>query len=177
MSVANAEPRGRPWLWPTIIIGALSLHVVALIVVAFIATRDPSFAVEPNHYQKALAWDGSAARLRASQQLGWTVSLQADTTADELGRRRLVCHIVNKDGTAVVGADVQALIFHHARAADRVQVSLSPEKDGTYAALVPMKRAGLWECRVAVRRGDALFSTVVMQEVGEEAGSGVLRTR
>ena len=177
MSVANAEPRGRPWLWPTIIIGALSVHVLALVVVAFIATRDPSFAVEPNHYQKALAWDGSAARLRASQQLGWTVSLQADTTADELGRRRLVCHIADKDGIAVVGADVQALIFHHARAADRVQVSLSPEKDGTYAALVPMKRAGLWECRVAVRRGDALFSTVVMQEVGEEAGSGVLRTR
>ena len=163
---AEARPVGRSWLWPTIIISALSLHLMALIVVAFVATRDPSFAVEPNHYQKALAWDGSAARLRASQQLGWTVSLQTDRGADELGRRRLACRIVDKDGIDVVGADVQLLMFHHARAADRVHVSLSPEKDGTYAALVPMKRAGLWECRIAARRGDALFNTVVMQEVG-----------
>lgn len=157
---------GRSWLWPTVVIGVLALHAVALVVVVFIATRDPSFAVEPNHYQKALAWDGSAARLRASQQLGWTASIQTDQASDELGRRRLTCRIVDKDGIAVVGATVRLVMFHHARAADRLEVSLSPEKDGTYAAVVPMKRKGLWECRVAARRGDSLFSTVVMQEVG-----------
>ncbi len=156
----------RHWVWPTAIIAVLSLHALGLIVVVFIATRDPSFAVEPNHYQKALAWDGAAARLRASQQLGWSVSIQTDTTADELGRRRLSCRIVNKDGVAVVGATVQLLMFHHARAADRLEVSLNPEKDGTYAALVPMKRKGLWECRIAARRGDSLYNAVLMQEVG-----------
>ena len=163
---AAAPAVSRSWLWPTIIIGVLSLHALALVVFVFIATRDPSFAVEPNHYQKALAWDGSAARLRASQQLGWTVSIQTDEAADELGRRRLTCRIRDKDGIAVVGANVQLIMFHHARAADRLQVSLSPEKDGSYATLVPMKRKGLWECRVTARRGDALFNAVVMQEVG-----------
>jgi nitrogen fixation protein FixH len=172
VSITEASASGRPWVWPTIIVSALALHAAALLVVVFIATRDPSFAVEPNHYQKSLGWDGSAARLRASRQLGWTVSLQTDPHADELGRRRLSCRIVDKNGVAVVGADVQLLFFHHARAADRVQVSMNPEPDGTYAALVPMKRAGLWECRIAVRRGATLFNTTVMHEVGGTGSSG-----
>lgn len=159
----------RNWFWPTAIIAVLSLHALALIVVAFIATRDPSFAVEPNHYQKALAWDGTAARLRASQQLGWSVTIQVYTIADALGRRRVACRIVDRYGVAVVGATVQILLFHHARAADRLQVSLSPETDGTYAAQVPMKRPGLWEIRVAARRDDSLYNTVVMQEVGGDS--------
>ena len=114
-----------------------------------------------------MGWDGTAARLRASQQLGWTASLQVEP-ADILGRRRLVRHIIDKDGVAVVGANVQLLMFHHARAADRVEVSLNPEKDGTYSALVPMKRAGLWECRIAARRGDALFKSVILQDVANQ---------
>ena len=167
MSATSAQTAvaGRPWLWPTIIILGLSIHVIGLVLVVLIATRDPSFAVEPNSYQKALGWDASAARLRASQQLGWTATLQADQNADILGRRRLVCRIVDKDGVAVVGANVRLLMFHHARAADRVEVNLNPEKDGTYSAFLPMKRAGLWECRVAARRGDALYNAVIMQEV------------
>ena len=76
-----------------------------------------------------------------------------------------MCHSINKDRLAVVGANVQLLMFHHARAAVRVEVSLRPEKDGTYRALVPMKRAGLWECRIAARRGDGLFKAVIMQHV------------
>ena len=163
----ESQPGKRAWLWPAIIIGGLAFHVLAMVIVVLIATRDPSFAVEPNHYQKALGWDGAAARLRASQQLGWTASLEVEP-ADVLGRRRLVCHIIDKDGVAVVGANVQLLMFHHARAADRVEVSLNPEKDGTYSALVPMKRAGLWECRIAARRGDALFKSVILQDVANQ---------
>jgi nitrogen fixation protein FixH len=166
MSVRSTEAHSHAWLWPAVIVGALTLHVMALLVVVFVATRDPSFAVEPNHYQKALAWDSSAARLRASKLLGWRVSLKADTAPDMLGRRRLVCRILDKDGIVVVGATVQLLIFHHARAADRVQVSLSPEQDGSYAAQVPMKHTGLWEFRLAARRGDALFNMVIVQQVG-----------
>jgi nitrogen fixation protein FixH len=139
--------------------------VIGLILVVLIATRDPSFAVEPNSYKKALGWDASAARLRASQQLGWTASLQVEPNADITGQRRVVCRITDKNGVAVVGASVQLLAFHHARAADRVQVSLKPEQDGSYSVKLPMKRAGLWECRIMAKRGDELFSTVVMQEV------------
>ena len=44
----QAAITGRPWLWPAIIIGVLSVHVIGLVLVVLIATRDPSFAVEPN---------------------------------------------------------------------------------------------------------------------------------
>ncbi len=167
---ALAAPKARPWLWPTIIIGGLAVHVIGLVLVVLIATRDPSFAVEPNSYQKALGWDASAARLRASQQLGWTASLQVEPNADIRGQRRLACRITDRDGIAVVGASVQLLMFHHARAADRVQVSLKPEQDGSYSATVSMKRAGLWEVRITAKRGDALFGSVVMQEIAANKG-------
>ncbi len=163
---ATAPTVGRSWLWPTVIIGVLALHSVALVVVVFIATRDPSFAVEPNHYQKALAWDGSAARLRASQQLGWTVSIQTDSIVDELGQRRLDLPHPRQGRHRGGWRQCALIIFHHARAADRLEVSLSPEKDGSYVALAPMKRKGLWECRITARRGDSLFNGVVMQDVG-----------
>jgi len=167
MSTANAEaaPKGRAWLWPALIVAGLALHVTTLVIVVLIATRDPSFAVEPNHYQKALRWDATAARLRESHQLGWAASLQLDPVSDVMGRRHLVCRIRDKNGVNVVGAIVHLVIFHHARAADRVHVTLDPEQDGTYTATVPMKRPGLWECRVDARRGDDVFDTVVMQDV------------
>jgi nitrogen fixation protein FixH len=143
----------------------LAVHATALVIVVFVATRDPSFAVEPSHYQKSLDWDVSAARLRDSQQLGWSVSIQTDTIYDALGRRHLSCRILDKDGVAVVGATVQLLLFHHARAADRQQVSLSPEKDASYGAWIPMKRAGLWECRITAKRGDSIFTSTDLHEV------------
>ena len=66
----------------------------------------------------------------------------------------------------VAAATVRLEVFHHARAADRVQVSLEPEENGTYIADVPMKRAGTWEFRIAARRSDDFFSNVVTQQVG-----------
>ena len=157
---------GRAWFWPIAIISLLSVHAIAMIVVVFIATRDPSFAVEPNSYRKALAWDNSQARRRASDQLGWSASIQTSDRPNELGRRRITCRLTDKDGVPVAAATVRLEVFHHARAADRVQVSLMPEENGTYLADVPMKRAGTWEFRIAARRGNESFSTVATQQVG-----------
>jgi nitrogen fixation protein FixH len=161
-----AQASGRAWFWPIAIIVLLSVHATAMLVVVFIATRDPSFAVEPNSYKRAVAWDSSQARRRASDQLGWSASIQTSDRVDLLGRRRITCRITDKDGVPVAAATVTLEVFHHARAADRVQVGLSPEENGTYSAELPMKRAGTWEFRIAARRGGELFTSVVTQQVG-----------
>jgi nitrogen fixation protein FixH len=160
------QTKGRAWFWPVAIITLLCVHALAMIVVVFIATRDPSFSVEPNSYKKAIAWDMSQARRRASDQLGWSASIQTSDSADMLGRRRITCRITDKDGVPVAAATVRLEVFHHARAADRVQVSLNPEANGTYSAELPMKRAGTWEFRIAARRGSETFTTALTQRVG-----------
>ena len=167
MQVNNtgSAPGRRSWLWPGAIIGLLCVHAVGMVVVVFIATRDPSFAVEPNSYRKAVAWDSSRARVQASAQLGWTASVKAQRDVDPLGRRRVTCELKDKQGLPVAAATVRLEVFHHARAADRQQVTLSPEDHGVYSAWVPMKRTGTWEIRVSARRGGELFSTVLTEDV------------
>jgi nitrogen fixation protein FixH len=157
--------RRRSWLWPGGIIALLCLHAVGMLVVVFIATRDPSFSVEPNSYRKAVAWDTSRARSQASETLGWTAAIKTQRAVDPLGRRRVTCELKDKQGLPVAAATVRLEIFHHARAADRQQVTLNPEDHGVYSALVPMKRTGTWEIRVNARRGDEVYSTVFTENV------------
>ena len=52
--------------WAIAIVGLIALHAAGMLAVILIATRNPSFSVEPDHYQKALAWDRLAARQQAS---------------------------------------------------------------------------------------------------------------
>lgn len=161
-----AQPKvARPWLWPTAIIAILSAHAIAMGAVVFVATRDPSFAVEPNAYKKALAWDNAQARRRASEELGWTARVQTGVNLDVQGKRRVAIRLTDKAGVPVMAASVQLEVFSHSRATERTQLNLMGEEGGVYAADVPMRRAGTWEFRIAARRGDSSFSTVVTQPV------------
>ena len=47
---------------------------VVLVLFAVVASRDPSFAVEPDYYRKSLEWDATAAQARASKPLPTQVS-------------------------------------------------------------------------------------------------------
>ena len=162
---SGSAPGRSSWLWPGGIIALLCLHTVGMLLVVFIATRDPSFSVEPNSYRKAVAWDSSRARLQASEQLGWTASIKAQRNVDPLGRRRVTCELKDKQGLPVVAATVKLEVFHHARAAERQHVTLTPENHGVYSALIAMKRTGTWEIRVSAQRGDELYSTVITEDV------------
>lgn len=153
------------WRWPAAIITLLCLHAAAMVAVIVVATRDPSFAVEPNSYDKAVAWDSSHARRHASEQLGWAARIVTEGAADDLGRRLVRCELKDKNGVPVAAATVNVELFHHARAADRVQATLNPEPHGVYSAWVPMKRTGTWEVRVSARRGQEMFSSTITHDV------------
>jgi nitrogen fixation protein FixH len=164
---ATSAPRS--WLWPAGIVALLSLHMLAMGVVVFIATRDPSFSVEPQAYKKAVAWDQSRAQHAASVRLGWSAKLQISGVADHLGRRRVTCRLTDERGIAVMAAEVKLEAFHHARASERLHVTMNPEPDGNYTVELPLRRAGNWEFRIAARRGTEQYDTVVTQVVGAGA--------
>lgn len=168
MQVQNTSTEANPrtWLWPAGIVGLLAIHMLAMGVVVFVATRDPSFAVEPQAYKKAVAWDSSQAQRQASERLGWTAQIQTSESLDMLGRRRVTCHLVDANRIPVMAATVKLEAFHHARATERFHVTLNPQGDSSYSAELPMRRAGTWEFRISALRGAEAFTFVTTHQVG-----------
>ena len=161
-----SETAGKARRWPVVIVSILCLHAAGMVGVILVATRDPSFAVEPNHYQKALAWDAFAARAHASQALGWKASARSEGTADANGTRELDLRIVDRDGQAVTGATTAVLAFPHARGEQRSRIDLRESSPGNYRARAPMGREGIWELRLSARRGSDFFATTILHTVG-----------
>lgn len=164
-SVPSAEP-SRAWRWPAGILALLFCHMIAMGVVVFVATRDPSFAVEPQAYKRAVAWDSARAEQRASDQLGWSTSIQVSAVMDPIGRRRVTCRLIGGNRLAVRAAVVTLEAFHHARAAERIHAPLEPAADGTYQADLPIRRAGVWEFRVTAQRDADKYFSVSTATVG-----------
>ena len=152
----------RSLRWPIAIVGIIGLHAAAMVAVIAIATGNPSFSVEPDHYQKALGWDRLAARKQASDLLGWITEVTTDAQLDGARTRRLACRIVDREGKPVTGATVAILAFPHARGEERIRMDLREAEAGVYAVRAPMVRAGLWELRLSALRGPDLFTSTLM---------------
>jgi len=156
----------RSLRWPIAIVGLIALHAAGMLTVIAIATRNPSFSVEPDHYQKALGWDRLAARKQASDLLGWSAKVSSESQLDGARTRRLECRMFDHEGHPVTGATVSILAFPHARGEDKIRLDLRESEAGLYAVRAPMVRPGLWELRLSALRGPDLFTTTVMHTAG-----------
>lgn len=151
--------------WPLAIVAMIGLHAAGMVVVILIATKDPSFAVEPNSYQKALAWDAFSAREHASEVLGWTARVHTDRQLDAGRTRELDCEILDRAGHPVVGATAAMLAFPHARGEERTRIPLREVEPGNYSARAPLVRTGVWELRLVAQRGAEIFTKTVLHTV------------
>ena len=77
--------------------------MVASLIVVYVATSDPSHAVEENYYQKAIAWDDKRAQDRVNQDLGWSLSFEAEPPARPGEQPLLEVGLVDALGT-IAGA-------------------------------------------------------------------------
>jgi nitrogen fixation protein FixH len=152
--------------WPIAIVGLIGLHATGMLVVIAIATRNPTFSVEPDHYQKALGWDRLAARRQASDLLGWKAAVTSDAQLDVATTRGLECRIVDREGKPVTGATVSMQAFAHARGEERIHLDLREASAGSYTVRAPMARSGLWELRLSALRGPDLYTTTILHTVG-----------
>jgi len=157
-------------LWPWIIAGALALHVVASLVVVFVATSNSSYAVEEDYYQKALHWNDKRAQDRTNEELGWILSLTvrpAETPGEE---PTLEVHLADAGGEPVDGAVVAVETFHNARADDILRASLDADGEGIYRTTLPMRHNGRWELRFTVDRGREHFTHTETRHLYVERG-------
>ncbi len=148
--------------WPLIIAGALAFHVISSLVVVYVATSDPSYAVEDDYYQKAVAWDEKRAQDRLNQDLGWSLDFSVTPPETPGEQPALDVTLLDAGGKPLAGAVVSVEAFHNARADDIVREKLIDGGNGVYSATPQMNRNGRWEMRFTVDRdGDHFTHTEV----------------
>lgn len=161
LGAAPAAPRRGRSMWPWLVVGLLAIPVTVDVGVIWFVGSDPTFAVEPQYYQKAINWDDEMAQRRANDALGWTTRVEVFPGADGPTLR---VHVLDREGQPVTGAQVSAETFHNARASQVLTATLQGDGDG-YSAALAMQRPGLWEVRLAVQRGKDHFTRVERLEL------------
>ena len=143
--------------WPLGIVAILAATVGLNIWVLRVANDDPSFAIEPDYYQKAVNWDSTMAQQRQNLALGWHLAptLGAFTTHNGA---RLQVTLTDASGASIADATVRVAAFYNARANDIIDTTLHPDSSG-YAATLPVKHGGVWELQFDVKRGATRFTS------------------
>ena len=157
----------KGWYWPWIVAALLVATAAGQGILFYAATHDASMAIEPDYYRKAVAWDAQRARDSVSAALGWTATgeLRApDSTGAEVAVR-----LADADGAPLGGARVRVTAIHNLEGARRVEGALPERATGTYAAKLPLRRAGLWELRIDAHRGRDHFTATVRTDAPRDA--------
>ncbi|MHB1297992.1 MAG: FixH family protein [Gemmatimonadaceae bacterium] len=154
----------RGWYWPWFIVAALLFTVGVNVVMLFAASGDGGngYVVEPDYYRKAVDWDRTMARQAASDSLGWSATATIRRGTGDSSK--VVVHAVGRDGAAVTGARVSAMLIHNLDAAHPVDVVLVESEPGRYATTAALAHAGRWEVRVEARRGAERFMATLHAE-------------
>lgn len=134
-------------MWPVLIVGLLGLNIAIVGITVIAATSDPSVAVEPDYYQKALAWDEERGERRDPADDGYDVAVQLQPSPDRLTDGQLVV-AVTQQNERVEHARIDAEVFHYARSGERQTLSLDEQQPGVYAAAADLRRNGNWEVRL-----------------------------
>lgn len=164
----EVEANGSRWVWvPVGLLVASTLGVGSL---AAIAVHDPSFALEPNYYDKALHWDLTQAQAADNQRLGYAIRLDRGMTLDAAGKASVRVRIVDASGRDANDAIVSGLAFANAYAGDSTPLVFERVESGVYAATWRARHLGLWELRLIVDRGSARVTSTLRGDVVRGAG-------
>lgn len=164
-------------IWPTIIVTVLLGNLALGFFLLRVAGEDEHFAVEPDYYRRAVAWDSTMADAEQSAALGWSVV--ADAEALRAGSpTRLGILVQDSVGGSIVGATVDVEALPVAYATEIQRATLHPGKEaGEYAAEIDLPRTGLWELRITATRGNERVATRIRVQLSEDGPATVVTAR
>jgi len=154
--VAPEARRARPNLWPFVPALLLGAVLAGLGTMAAIAIRDPGFALEPDYYQKALAYDAEIEQRARNTELGWKVELGDIRARGRAAEIELA--LADAEGRPISGATVEFEAFAVARSSLRTTARAPETTPGIYRARVDGARGGLWEIRVDATLAGSRFT-------------------
>lgn len=167
----------RDRIWPTLIILALGGNVALGVVLIRVAGADPSFAVEPDYYRKAVEWDSVQLQREHNVHLGWRVdaSVPEFSTGDP---RSITIRLFDESGVPLSGAEVVAeampvAFAHEARTVALIESGVA----GEYTGEGVINRIGLWEVRVQVDTPEERFTSNLRLDVLTDAPARPVRGR
>lgn len=149
-----------------LVFALLGGSVATCVVLALTARGDPAFAVEPDYYAKAVAWDERQAEERASDGLGWRVDVAVSPAAG--AELELTLTLTDAGGQAIEGARVHLEAFAVARARHVRELDLV-ESGGTYRGVFDATTPGLWELRLRAVRGAEVMVANVRRDLRSPA--------
>src|SRR5512132_576579 len=135
----------RGLAWPIGMATILALTVGATIWVAVIANDDPSFAIEPDYYRKAIGWDSTMVQMRENARLRWHIQPVLDPFTRSGATLRL--RLSDDSGAPIRDA--------------KIRVAAPPT---TYALQLPVGTRGEWELRFDIQRGGERFTSTTRLE-------------
>ncbi len=141
--------------WPVALVAVLVVTVGANVALLWKANSDPSFAVEPDYYRRAVLWDSTVARRARSDALQWRAVVQM--APPEEGQATILVTLTDAGGRPVDSADVRVEASHNAEGANLHEAKLLATGPGSYAARIPTAARGLWRVDLTAARGDEQF--------------------
>ena len=154
--------------WPVGILAILGLTVAANLALYHVAGGDPSFAIEPNYYAKAVAWDSTLAQAAATRRSdgGVTPTLAASPSRDGA---RLSVALTDSTGKPVSGAVVKVVALYNARADACLRVHARADGDRLQHA---PRRESRWAVGASVRREPRRRTTSRRRRASKRAPAG-----
>lgn len=122
------------------------------------ATRDPSFAVEPDYYDKAVRWEETQEQTAANAELGWVASCSATREAPS-DHVRLELTLKDRGSAPLRGVKASAVVFASARAAERFEITFVEHEPAMYRAMLDAPRPGVWRVRLRAVADGAIFTS------------------
>lgn len=159
----------RAWGWPVGITALLTVFVGGNLFMMHVAGSDPAFAVEPDYYRKAVAFDSTMEVERRSLALGWHARARIETAG---AGHTVIVSLSDANAQPVTGAAVVVQARFNARANDIVTDTLTETSAGEYSAPLQAGHAGEWEIRTDVRRGAERFIASVRTDVRVTRAAG-----
>lgn len=144
--------------WPIAIVAVLALTVGANAMLMWKSSDENGAAIEPDYYQKAVAWDSTFVEAERSRALGWISNARLVRAP---GGAELTLHLSDASGRPLDGAHVTVAAIHNLGGGRFEIATLVPRAPGAYAAPLPLHHSGRWELRItASRAGDRYMTTL-----------------
>lgn len=149
--------------WPIAIVGVLTLVVALNAALLFVANDDDSAVVEPDYYRRAVNWDSTLSARDRDLALGWSAGLELGP----LQTRGVMvsARLFDRAEHPIRDAEIDIVAIHNRDAARQVHGRLEADAGGGYRGLVALHRPGIWELRIAARRGNSEWHETVRREV------------
>lgn len=130
-------------------IAFFGIIIAVNIVMIRLALSTHTGIVAENSYRKGLKYNEEIAASEKQAALGWRDEIKLANSGD-----RISIDIRDKDGNAVRGLTITAVLGRPANAKDDIKLSLVETPQGEYEATVPVREAGTYFAAIEAARAE-----------------------